>query len=66
MAKSQILVEWICEDTNTMGNCSTIPRITDLLHIISDNSDNYEYTDLHYCPSVYYYILIVITNKIDI
>ncbi|KAL5241735.1 hypothetical protein ACI65C_009145 [Semiaphis heraclei] len=50
MAKSQILVEWICEDTNTMGNCSTIPRITDLLHIISDNSDNYEYTDLHYCP----------------
>ncbi|XP_015369525.1 PREDICTED: uncharacterized protein LOC107165685 [Diuraphis noxia] len=50
LAKSQILVEWICEDTNAMGNCSTIPRITDLLQIISDNSDNYEYTDIHYCP----------------
>ncbi|XP_022171873.1 uncharacterized protein LOC111034804 [Myzus persicae] len=50
LAQSQIAVEWICKDTNSMGNCTTIPKLTDLLQIISDNSDNYEFTDSHYCP----------------
>ncbi|XP_060865775.1 uncharacterized protein LOC132941648 isoform X2 [Metopolophium dirhodum] len=51
LAQSQIAVEWICEDTKSMGNCSRVPKMTDLLQIISQNSDDYEYTDYHYCPN---------------
>lgn len=51
LAKSEIAVEWICPDTEQMGNCSTVPKITDLLQRISEN---YEYPDLYYCSSVYY------------
>ncbi|XP_025198687.1 uncharacterized protein LOC112597002 [Melanaphis sacchari] len=47
LAKSEIAVEWICQDIKQMGNCSIIPKITDLLQMISDN---YEYPDLYYCP----------------
>ncbi|CAH1737595.1 unnamed protein product [Aphis gossypii] len=47
LAKSEIAVEWICPDTEQMGNCSTVPKITDLLQRISENN---EYPDLYYCP----------------
>ncbi|XP_026818781.1 uncharacterized protein LOC113557451 [Rhopalosiphum maidis] len=47
LVKSEIAVEWICEDTRQMGNCSTIPKITDLLQMISEN---YEYPDIYFCP----------------
>ncbi|KAL4143463.1 hypothetical protein QTP88_005794 [Uroleucon formosanum] len=48
MVKSEISIDWKCEETNSMGNCSTIPKITDWLQTLSDNPD--EYTDIHYCP----------------
>lgn len=49
-AKSEFSIDWICEETNAIGNCSTIPKITDWLQFLADNIDSEEYTDLHYCP----------------
>ncbi|XP_008182368.1 uncharacterized protein LOC100575730 [Acyrthosiphon pisum] len=48
--RSDFSIEWICEETNAIGNCSTIPKITDWLQFLADNIDNDEYTDLYYCP----------------
>ncbi|CAI6365992.1 unnamed protein product [Macrosiphum euphorbiae] len=43
-------IEWACKETRAIGNCSTMPKITDWLQTLSDNIDNEEYTDLLYCP----------------
>ncbi|CAI6365676.1 unnamed protein product [Macrosiphum euphorbiae] len=50
LAQSQIAVEWVCHEPKIMGNCTRVPRITDLLQIFSQSSDDGEYGDLHYCP----------------
>lgn len=56
LAKSDFKIDWICEETNAMGNCSTVPKITDWLEVLAANIDTNEYTDFNYCPSVYYRI----------
>ncbi|XP_003244052.1 uncharacterized protein LOC100575051 isoform X2 [Acyrthosiphon pisum] len=50
LAQSQIAVEWICKDAKLMGNCTRMPKITDLLQTITQNSEDGEYEDFHYCP----------------
>jgi len=53
MIKSGIVIDWICEETSLMGNCSTTPKLTDWLEILSDKIFTDEYTDFNYCPLVY-------------
>jgi len=55
--KSGIAIDWICEETNSMGNCSTTPKLTDWLETLSDKIFTDEYIDLNYCPLVYYIIV---------
>lgn len=50
LAKSDFKIDWICEETNAMGNCSTVPKITDWLEVLAANIDTNEYTDFNYCP----------------
>lgn len=57
LIKSGIVIDWICEETTLMGNCSTTPKLTDWLEILSDKIFTDEYTDFNYCPLVYYIIV---------
>ncbi|KAL5241736.1 hypothetical protein ACI65C_009146 [Semiaphis heraclei] len=50
LVKSEITVKWFCEETNSMGNCSTLPKITDWLQTLSDNIDSDRFTDVNFCP----------------
>ncbi|XP_022171874.1 uncharacterized protein LOC111034805 [Myzus persicae] len=50
LTKSQVEIDWMCHETNSWGNCSTLPKITDWLQTISDKIDSDEYTDIDYCP----------------
>jgi len=50
----EIKNEWICEESDLKGNCSSSPKFKYFMKEIIDNIDNYEYSDHYYCPSVYY------------
>lgn len=54
LVRSEIEDEWMCEGSDKSVNCSALPQFVDFFTTISDNIDNYKYTDYSYCPLVYY------------
>ncbi|KAF0744904.1 Uncharacterized protein FWK35_00034758, partial [Aphis craccivora] len=50
LVRSEIEDEWMCEGSDTSFNCSALPQFTDFFTTISNNLDNYEYSDYSYCP----------------
>ncbi|XP_026814022.1 uncharacterized protein LOC113554396 [Rhopalosiphum maidis] len=46
----EIKNEWICEESDLKGNCSSTPKFKYFIKEIIDNIDNYEYSDNYYCP----------------
>lgn len=53
LVKSEHAFEWICEDINQMGNCSSLPNFSLLLKNMDDDSKTNKYSNTYYCPLVY-------------
>ncbi|XP_022174198.1 uncharacterized protein LOC111036479 [Myzus persicae] len=50
LVKSEDAAEWICEEINQMGNCSSLPKIPPLIRMMEIKSNTNEYPDAFYCP----------------